>query len=322
MMNRLYTILVGLLVALIFIAALGPRPDSNIRLNFDPSSISVDLETYLSKMEAKVANLRDNAHKQIIWYDPTSKSLTDFVVVYLHGFSASKVEIAPVPQNIAKALGANLFLTRLKGHGRDGDAMGEATLSDWANDTKQAIEIGKRLGKKVILLSTSTGSTLSVWASSEPSLAKSIHSIVSLSSNFQIKNASIGLLNMPWAETVLPLILGSERSFEPINAAHAAGWTTKYPSTAVFPMAALLRVVSMINYSNIMIPHFFIYSNEDKVVDSEMTKLVYDDWGGQKDFLIVDDAADHFKHVITGDVLSPNTNKKITNAIVEWVIAN
>ncbi len=35
-------------------------------------------------------------------------------MVYIHGFGASKNEIYPVPNNIAKALNANIFLQDLK----------------------------------------------------------------------------------------------------------------------------------------------------------------------------------------------------------------
>ncbi|MDD4273595.1 MAG: hypothetical protein PHG14_07705 [Desulfobacter postgatei] len=38
--------------------------------------------------------------------------------VYIHGFSATRKETAPLSDLVAKTLNANLFYTRLSGHGR------------------------------------------------------------------------------------------------------------------------------------------------------------------------------------------------------------
>ena len=59
---------------------------------------------------------------------------TQWAVVYIHGFSASRMETAPLADTIATALGANLFYARLAGHGRGGAAMGEPSVQDWLAD--------------------------------------------------------------------------------------------------------------------------------------------------------------------------------------------
>jgi len=311
-----------LLIPIVFVGLLmfsfGPRPDTFWKITFNDSVIGSDLEDYLRKSEAGVPALRENAEKLIVWNDPVSKDNTEYAIVYVHGFSASRVEIDPVPRMVAKALGANLFYTRLTGHGRDGDAMAEATLDAWANDMAEAIAIGARLGNKVILLSASTGGTLSVLALSEPSLAPKIAGIASVSPNFAVQGASTGLLNMPWAETLLPLVFGDERSFEPENEAHAKGWTTRYPSSSVFPMAALLREVQELDYSKIKTPALFIFSPEDKVVVAAESEKVAQRWGGPIEVMKVEGTGDSNNHVIAGDALSPQNNDLVANRIIEW----
>jgi pimeloyl-ACP methyl ester carboxylesterase len=311
-----------LLIPVVFLGLLmfsfGPRPDTSWKITFDGSTIGSDLDAYLRQGEAGVPALRENAEKLIVWNDPESRSRTDYALVYIHGFSASRVEIDPVPRMVAEALGANLFYTRLTGHGRDGAAMAEATLDAWANDMAEAVAIGERLGNKVILLSASTGGTLSVLALSEPSLAPKIAGMASVSPNFAVKGASTGLLNMPWAETILPLVFGDERSFEPENDAHAKGWTTRYPSSSVFPMAALLRVVQEIDYSKIETPALFIFSPEDKVVVAAESEAVARKWGGPIEVIKVEGTGDSNNHVIEGDALSPQNNEPVANRIIEW----
>ena len=61
---------------------------------------------------------------------------------------------------VAGAVDANLFYTRLQGHGRSGKAMGEATVEGWINDLAEAEAIGRRIGERMVLVGTSTGGTL------------------------------------------------------------------------------------------------------------------------------------------------------------------
>ena len=73
-------------------------------------------------------------------------------VVFIHGFSASPGELSPMPQMIALNLRANLFLTRLTGHGQDGAAFGASTYEAWQKDANEAFEIGAAIGERVIVM--------------------------------------------------------------------------------------------------------------------------------------------------------------------------
>ena len=55
----------------------------------------------------------------------------------------------PLPDKVAAALGANLFYTRLTGHGQDGAAMAEGSVNAWINDYAEAMAIGRAIGGKV-----------------------------------------------------------------------------------------------------------------------------------------------------------------------------
>jgi esterase/lipase len=317
-MKRFLKILGLLIVVCGIVYAFGSRPDMTQNITFDAASIDFDADAYLSKSEAKVADIRENAEKEIVWNNPVTKEQTDIAIVYIHGFSASKVEVAPVAQNVAKALGANLFLTRLEGHGTTGADLGNATMSGWMNDTAEAIAIGKRIGKKVILLSASTGGSLSTWAAAQDQLKDQIDGLAMISPNYAVHGAPTWLMNIRWAETILPALLGAERSFEPSNEGQAKGWTTSYPSKAVFPMATLLRTLEGLDYASIQKPALFIYSTKDMVVVPQKIEEVISKWGGKTETMIVDDSTDSHNHVIAGDILSPTTTEKVSNAIIEW----
>lgn len=311
--------IIGTIIVVSVIAFLvGPRPDNSQNMTFKSDDLPQDLDAYLSQSETKFSDLKKNVNKEIIWHDATTKTVTEIAVVYIHGFSATKQETQPVSQNVAKALGANLFLTRLTGHGRGGAAMAKATMADWINDTAEAIAIGKAIGKKVILVSGSTGGSLSILAASKPELSKQIDAMAMISPNIAIHAAPTWVMNIPWAETILPAVLGAEQSFEPANDAHANGWTHAYPSTAVFPMAALLRTLDSVDYASITKPAFFIYSKKDSVVVADRTEDVIKQWGGRKAVLKINDSMDPNNHVIAGDILSSNTTDRVSAAIIDW----
>src|SRR5262245_7333243 len=114
-------ILVVVLLAATFL--LGPRAAVDTRVSFDPTAIGDDPEAYLASAEAQVKGIRPGLQKEIVWADLATKRKTPLAIVYVHGFSSSKGEVRPLPDKVAAALGANLFFTRLTGHGQDGAAM-------------------------------------------------------------------------------------------------------------------------------------------------------------------------------------------------------
>jgi alpha-beta hydrolase superfamily lysophospholipase len=297
----------------------GPRVAADTSITFDPSSIGSDPEAYLATTEAKVDGIREGMQKEIVWAFPASKAKTPIAIVYIHGFSASKNEIRPVPDNLAKALGANLYLARLKGHGQDGPAMATASVNNWVNDFAESLAIAKTLGEKVIVVSTSTGGGLSTWAASDPTLAPSISGLVMISPNYGVQAAGSFLLTMPFGEQLANLIVGKEREFIPENELHAKYWTPKYPTKAVLPMAALTKLASAIQVEDIKIPALFIYSESDKVVRPELTKSIAARWGAPVLEYVLPKNDDPYSHVIAGDALSPSTTQEMTAKVLEWV---
>jgi pimeloyl-ACP methyl ester carboxylesterase len=318
-MKRLFILIILLMGAAAIAMLAGPRPDRTETVSFDREAIGTDVETYLAATEAKYPNIKEGAQKEIVWADPATKQKTPLSVIYVHGFSATKWETRPLPDEVAKSLGANLFYTRLAGHGRDGPAMAEASLSDWTRDMAEAMAIGEKIGERVVIIGNSTGATLATWAASKPDLAQNIAALVMLSPNFAIRGASTGLLNMPWADKLLPFIFGKERSFEPVNEQQAKWWTTSYPSVAVFPMGALLQTVAEIEYRAIRVPALFILSAQDKVVVPEITQQVHQAWGGPKQIIMLKEVGDPSFHVVAGDILSPGSTQMVKQAILEFL---
>lgn len=278
-----------------------------------------DLEGWLTASEAAFADIRPGLAKEIIWTDRAAKRRTPLSILYIHGFSASKGEVRPLPDLIARALGANLFYTRLAGHGRSGDAMAEATVADWKNDIEEGLSVASRIGEKTIVLATSTGATLAAWALSQPAMAAPVAGAIFLSPNFRIKGRGAGLLTAPFAAMSARLLLGHRRRFVPLNALHAAYWTTDYPVLALLPMARLVRESRGLPFERIAVPAMFVYSNADQVVDPGQTASVASRWGAHVMQLDPALVGDPHGHLIAGDALSPATTERIAGEIIKWI---
>ena len=147
-------------------------------------------------------------------------------------------------------------------------------------DVVEALAVARRIGDKVLILSTSTGGTLTALALHKPELQKDVVGVVFVSPNFGVNNPAAPMLTLPAARYWLPLLVGKTRSFEPCNEAQALHWTTIYPSTAVFPMAASVKAVIALDYSDLKIPALFYYAKGDKVVRADVTQRISAQWGG------------------------------------------
>ena len=298
---------------------IGPYEDTSFKISFDDGLLEGGVDAYLKIQEAPILNIREDSEKRVIWAGD-KEGKTPLSVVYLHGFSASSQEIRPVPDDVASALGANLVYTRFQGHGRDSAAMAEGTVKGWMADVVEALAVARRVGDKVLIISTSNGGTLAALALHNPELQTNVAGVVFVSPNFGVNNPAASLLTLPAARYWLPFLVGKTRSFEPRNEAHSLQWTTSYPSTAVFPMAASVKAAIALDYSDVKIPALFHYAKGDKVVRSNITQRIAAQWGGNvttvRPALGADD--DPFQHVIAGDIISPGQTARSVATILEW----
>ncbi len=312
-----FAVIVFAALAIVYLT--GPRiqPDTTIR--FDPSAIGDDIDAYFAEQESQFDDIRENNNKQLVWAYPNSNAKTPISIVYIHGFSASPAEIRPVPDIVAERLGANLFFTRLAGHGRTPEAMGEASYNKWINDTAEALEIGRRIGEHVIIMGTSTGGTLATWLAARQNPLPDVAGLVMISPNFRMQAAGSDLLAGPWAQQILNLTVGEWRSFEPENEAQGQNWTTRYPSSVLLPLAELVRDTRNSDIAGIKIPALFMISENDQVVSPEETRNIAGRWGGDTDVVVIENVDSASQHVLAGDIVSPGTTQEAADIITGWI---
>ena len=117
--KKWFKTLLIIFIVLVIIYLLGPHPGTPVYSEVLPAvpSNANALEHYIDSNEAQ-HKLKPGNQARIIWFDST-KTKTEYSIVYLHGFSASEEEGRPVHTNIAKEFGCNLYLSRLAEHGID-----------------------------------------------------------------------------------------------------------------------------------------------------------------------------------------------------------
>ncbi|HEY8733121.1 MAG TPA: alpha/beta hydrolase, partial [Puia sp.] len=195
-MRRKWLFAIPVILIAFYLARPTPaRPVYNLTMPVLPDDPAA-IEKYVMQNESLHYLKPDNGAK-IIWANDSNKKITDFSIVYLHGFSASQKEGDPIHRNIAAEFGCNLYLSRLSEHGIDTvEQLINLTPEKYWESAKQALAIGKKLGRKVILMGTSTGGSLALQLAE--TFPGDVAALILLSPNIAINDPFAGLLSDPW----------------------------------------------------------------------------------------------------------------------------
>lgn len=287
----------------------------------DVQELAEDPDSHLRRREAETAQVRSivpGAEKHIRWAAKPGER-TERVLVYLHGFSATRQEIAPVPERVAEALGANLFETRLSGHGLEGGRLENVLAEDWLDDGAEALAIGKMLGERLILMGTSTGATLALAMAPHPDFAQ-VESLVFLSPNFHPAAAGSSLMTGPFGPQIISLSTGATHQWEPANELQAKYWTTSYSSTSLIQMMRLVDLAVELTPEARVDSALFIYSPADEVVSVEALLAGFAALPAKrKELEAVETVNGLSNHVLSGDILAPASTASTVARIVHFL---
>ena len=279
------------------------------------SSIS-NLAQRIFDSEMKVPNLRPEVQKQIVWANRVGEQ-SKISIVYVHGFSATSQELRPFPDEIASALNANLFFTRLTGHGQDSAAMGKASLEDWNADIDEALDFGRALGENVVVIACSTGAPLVLSSLAKKSC--NLAACIFVSPNFGLANRFQNwFLKLPKVRSWGPFVMGRHRSFESRSSDHKKYWTQSYGIEAIFTMMEAVQEMTKLQISAFNFPLAILYCPNDQVVSPQKIRSIFRRWGGSKDALSMDKGDDPSGHLLIGDIMNPKQTKIATRFALDF----
>jgi len=321
-MKKRYKILIGFSVLLIAGYLSGPKPKKPM---FNPMLPEVpdiqDLEDYVNAMEHS-NHIKPGNEAEIVWADSTQQQ-TEYALIYLHGFSASKMEGNPVHLNLAKKLKANLYLARLADHGIDTIAPMQYFTADRLWETsKQAYAIGQKLGKKVMLIGTSTGGTVALkLAATYPK----INGLILMSPNVAINDKNAWLLNDPWGLQIARRVLGSdERKVQGRTDEFKKYWYTNYRIESLVQLQEFVEsTMNKSVFKKVKQPVLLLYYyknalEQDPVVRVDAMLSMFDDLGTPEDLkrkIAIPNAGNH----VLGSYLTSKDLPSVEVAIDSFV---
>ena len=244
---------------------------------------------------------------------------TEWVVLSVHGFSATRQETAPLAQHVADGLGANLLEIRLSGHGVADGALIGVRAEHWLGDAERALHDAAAMGNRIVAVGTSTGATL-LAAMLDQDIAERIDTLVMISPNFALADPNSEWMLAPGGRLLTWLAAGGEHCWEPANELQATYWTTCYPMAAIVEVMRLVDRARQTIAAELEQSVLVFYSPHDKVVSPVAIVDTYDALDvPRKKIIAVHDAEDRGKHVLAGDILSPNATDEIAAQILEFI---
>ena len=301
----------------------GPRVETP-ELNDSPVSVPSDLmslEQWITENENALGNVRSGNASQIIFNDSVPKK-TKFSVLYLHGFTASGREGEPVHRDIAKALGANLYIPRLYGHGlEETEPMLGFNNEDFWESGKEALAVAKQLGEKVIVLGTSHGGALSLSLATDPDIA----ALCLFGPNIAVYDPKAKLLSKPWGLQIARLVKGGKYHYMVTsNEEKKNYWTTKARLESLIHMQKFLDVkMRKATFKKVQAPVFlgYYYKNDslqDQVVSVPAMLEMYDQLGTPQHLKQKKAFPEAGDHVLTS-YLSTENYEAVTREVLQFL---
>lgn len=304
------------LFLLTFISVLGIGYTALFVKTFEPEkknfSGQITLEGVLKK-ERQLEALKKDCDKKVIWFDKENQK-TKLAVVYIPGFSATRKEIYPVVESVAKEIKANVFLSRFPYHGLTPDDYKSLKAQDLFDSVLEAYEIGTQIGEEVIFIGTSTGAALitqlDLWK-------MKMKGMVLISPAIKIEPGATELLASPLGWILNKILVEEYRTWEPKNPDVKKYWDTKYHRDAIPELMKAVYYVHKQDFKNIQTPTLVLYTKEDNVISvPEVIKKFNQIGTTHKKILEIPSPV----HVLAGEISSPQTTQIVIGEIKNWIL--
>ena len=283
-MKKIFLLVIKVAAIISIVYLFGPAPARPVYDKTMPAINTVlnGLDEFVKTKEAK-HKIKPGNKAQIVWASDSLKQKTEYAIVYLHGFTASKEEGNPVHINTAKKFGCNLYLARLSEHGLETDnPLLNLTADNYWESVKEALAIGKQLGHKIILMGTSTGASQALQLAA--AYPNDIAALILYSPNIRVKDPNAWVANNHWGLQLGRMIMKSDFvTAKDQRDIYKKYWYRQYRLEGVVALQEFLET-AMTNetFKKISQPALLLYyykdeANQDNVVSVDAMLKMFDE---------------------------------------------
>ena len=289
------------------------------------SSIPEDIDAYLEKQESEVSDIYPYAEKTVLWNN-SNKNRTKYSIVFIHGFTTTGYQSKEFLNKLSSELDANLFMTRLSGHGVPYEGTKQMQIDKIMYDVSEAIIIGEKIGKNVILVGHSLGGALSMLAADDEVLSKKIDTLVLFApgnsgfSSFAFTNTLISSL-VDRTGSLCWLIDCDPRSFMelPDDEKWENYFATDFDTNIFYQIARIPIATDSISYETISTSALVFYDENDRLVNASKLKSNFKKWAAKNKIVSVETLeTDRGRHMFPS-ISNPHLDQMFLDEIKNWV---
>jgi pimeloyl-ACP methyl ester carboxylesterase len=301
---------------IVVIYLVGPKKPDPV-FNQKLPSIEGSVSRYVDSIES-ISPVRPDNQARIIWANDSLKNKTEYVLLYLHGFSASWYEGFPLNFDFGQRYHCNTYLSRLASHGLISDnPLLDMTPEKLYESAKLALVIAHKLGDKVIIMSTSTGGTLALMLAADyPDM---VNGLILYSPNIRIKQKASLLLSKPWGLQIARANFGGDFRVIKDTEEICRYWYCTYRAEGTVYLQQLLdKKMNADLFHKVKCPVFLGYyykdeEHQDQTVSVSAALKMYDELGTASSDKIKRAFPDAGTHVI-GCKLTSKSISEVENA--------
>lgn len=285
----------------------------------DSASVPDDpnlLDAFIREKEQRF-DLKPGTEATIRWHREPGTP-TEYAIVYLHGFKATHPEGDPVHKTVAGKFHYNLYLSRLEEHGiSSGRPLLELSEQKLLDSAHFALEIGKRIGKKVILIGTSTGGSLALYLAARQENRKHLAALILYSPLIDFYGPQARLLRSSFFRSILNIVPGKRFSVSQpdLKIDERYIWYNNYALQGALALGQFVQNhMHRKTFERVNLPVFtgYYYKNrryQDKVVSVRAIKRMVDQLDTNRKSLVNFPNAN--THVICSNLLSGSVDAVI-----------
>jgi len=285
-------------------------------LTENPQSRNDFLREHFELEERNHQGLIVGAEKKVHFPAGTEAAFADLGLVYFHGFQANRQELAPVVEEVAEAIKAPIFFSRINHHGMQGGDLRELKLDDYLEAIIEAEVVGRHLGAELAVIGMSTGAPMAMLMAAQSTQVKSL---VLISPNFALRQWNWKLAIGPIGNVLTRIVKGPEHKWTPINDQQAKFWAHRIHSGALRPMAEMVQLGRRAgeerkDWSQVSV--LLVQNPLDQIIDNEESKAYLEQFSFQR-FEVFELPSDN--HILAGNIVKPENTAILVERIRKFV---